>query len=96
MPAIPVRRSHNTVLTETVHRDFSGIRLIAVSAIVAGLLLGTAPVILAQVTSLIAGAPAAFTQQIPKREIFSVDAVDAHDIKAEIPSVDNAVEGPVR
>lgn len=47
------------------HPDLSCIRLIAASAIVAGLLLGTAPVALAQVGYLIATTPAAFAQQVP-------------------------------
>jgi hypothetical protein len=50
-----------------IHPDFSCIRLIAASAIVAGLLLGTAPVALAQVGHLIATAPAAFVQETPTR-----------------------------
>lgn len=47
------------------HRDLSCIRVIAASAIVAGLLLGTAPVALAQVGHLLATVPAAFVQEIP-------------------------------
>src|SRR3954462_1491744 len=47
------------------HADLTCIRLIAASAIVAGLLLGTAPMALAQVGHLIATAPAAFAQEVP-------------------------------
>jgi hypothetical protein len=47
------------------HRDYSCIRVVAASAIVAGLLLGTAPVALAQVGLLIASVPAAFAPQAP-------------------------------
>ncbi|MGH3765315.1 MAG: hypothetical protein ACRDS0_02395 [Pseudonocardiaceae bacterium] len=44
------------------HRDLSCVRVIAASAIVAGLLLGTAPLALAQVGQLLAAVPAAFAQ----------------------------------
>ena len=50
-----------------IHPDLSCIRLFAASAIVAGLLLGTAPVALAQVGHLIATSPAASVQEIPTR-----------------------------
>ncbi|MDT7712986.1 MAG: hypothetical protein QOG46_1680, partial [Pseudonocardiales bacterium] len=49
------------------HRDLSCVRVIAASAIVAGLLLGTAPMALAQVGQLLASVPAAFTQVQPIR-----------------------------
>ena len=63
-----------------VHPDLTCIRLIAASAIVAGLLLGTAPVALAQVGHLIATAPAAFVQEIPTRT-----ATGAGELEAEPP-----------
>ncbi|MGH3695579.1 MAG: hypothetical protein ACRDRX_16600 [Pseudonocardiaceae bacterium] len=45
------------------HRDYSCVRVVAASAIVAGLLLGTAPLALAQVGHLLATIPAAFAQE---------------------------------
>lgn len=56
------------------HRDLSCIRVVAASAIVAGLLLGTAPVALAQVGLLIASVPAAFAQEVPAADVSSAGA----------------------
>lgn len=78
------------------HADLSCIRLIAASAIVAGLLLGTAPVALAQVGHLIATAPAAFAQATPTAAISGAATPGAGGLDAEHPSMqrDN-VEGTV-
>ena len=65
-----------------IHTDLCCIRLIAASAIVAGLLLGTAPVALAQVGHLIATAPAVFVQETPIR-----GASGAGGIEAERPDI---------
>jgi hypothetical protein len=59
----PMRALHNQYRKE--HRDLSCVRVIAASAIVAGLLLGTAPIAFAQVGHLLASVPAAFTQVQP-------------------------------
>jgi hypothetical protein len=60
-----------------VHRDLSCVRVIAASAIVAGLLLGTAPMALAQVGQLLASVPAAFTQVEPISADLRPAAVDS-------------------
>jgi hypothetical protein len=60
-----------------IRPDLSCIRLIAASAIVAGLLLGTAPVALAQVGHLIATAPAAFAQEVPTRGASAAGGIEA-------------------
>lgn len=59
------------------HRDLSCIRVVAASAIVAGLLLGTAPMALAQVGQLLASVPAAFTPAQPIRADLSPATVDS-------------------
>ncbi len=59
------------------HRDLSCVRVIAASAIVAGLLLGTAPMALAQVGQLLASVPAAFVQAEPVRADVSPAIVDS-------------------
>lgn len=58
------------------HRDYSCIRVVAASAIVAGLLLGTAPVALAQVGHLLATVPAAFAQEVPSLSASNASARD--------------------
>ena len=55
-------------------RDYPCIRIIAASAIVAGLLLGAAPLALSQVSHLLATVPAAFAQQVPSLTATSLDA----------------------
>jgi hypothetical protein len=72
------------------HADLSCIRLIAASAIVAGLLLGTAPVALAQVGHLIVTAPAAFVQEKPAATL-RVGSLDAELSSAQSDSVDRTV-----
>jgi hypothetical protein len=63
------RAGSHTRVTELryrkAHRDYSCVRVVAASAIVAGLLLGTAPLALAQVSQLIAAVPAVFTLETP-------------------------------
>ncbi|MGH3824281.1 MAG: hypothetical protein ACRDRA_15845 [Pseudonocardiaceae bacterium] len=65
------------------HRDYSCIRVVAASAIVAGLLLGTGPIALAQVSQLLATLPAAFTQQVPTLAAASPGANDVQRDSAE-------------
>jgi hypothetical protein len=65
------------------HRDYSCIRVVAVSAIVAGLLLGTAPVALAQVSPLLATVPAAFAQEVPSLATSSASARDVEGDNAQ-------------
>ena len=71
------------------HRDLSCVRVIAASAIVAGLLLGTAPLALTQVGQLFASVPAAFTQVQPIRADISPTTVDS---PSEIASTDTIVQ----
>lgn len=71
-----------------VHPDLSCIRLIAASAIVAGLLLGTAPVALAQVGHLIATAPAAFVQELPTQGAAGAGGLDAEHERIQSDDVD--------
>jgi hypothetical protein len=73
------------------HADLSCIRLIAASAIVAGLLLGTAPVALAQVGHLIATAPAAFVPQEPTAATPAAGGLDTEHSSALSDSVDRTV-----
>ncbi len=62
------------------HRDYSCVRVVAASAIVAGLLLGTAPLALAQVGHLLATVPAAFAQEVPS---LSVPSGNARDVERD-------------
>jgi hypothetical protein len=62
------------------HRDYSCVRVVAASAIVAGLLLGTAPLALAQVGHLLATVPAAFAQEVPS---LSVPSGSARDVEPD-------------
>lgn len=71
--------------------DLSCVRLIAASVIVAGLLLGTAPVALAQVGHLIATAPAAYVQEIPHQGTSTAGGLDADHSSKPIASVDRTV-----
>lgn len=71
------------------HRDLSCVRVIAASAIVAGLLLGTAPLALAQVSQLLASVPAAFTQVRPIPADLSPATVDS---ASESASTDTVVQ----
>lgn len=64
-------------------RDYSCIRVVAASAIVAGLLLGTAPLALAQVSQLLATVPAAFAQQVPTLTAISPGAGDVQRDNAQ-------------
>ena len=73
-----------------VHPDLSCIRLIAASAIVAGLLLGTAPVALAQVGHLIATAPAAFVQELPTQG--ATGGLDAEHPRIQGDSIDRTAQ----
>ncbi len=73
------------------HADLTCIRLIAASAIVAGLLLGTAPMALAQVGHLIATAPAAFAQEVPTAATSRAGGLDAEHPSAQSDSVDRTV-----
>jgi hypothetical protein len=72
------------------HADLTCIRLIAASAIVAGLLLGTAPVALAQVGHLIATAPAAFAQEVPTAT-WGAGRLDAAQPSAQGDSIERSV-----
>ena len=74
------------------HPDLTCIRLIAASAIVAGLLLGTAPAALAQVGHLIATAPAAFVQEAPTHGIVSTGGLDTERLSIQSGSVDRTVQ----
>lgn len=69
------------------HRDLSCVRVIAASAIVAGLLLGTAPLALAQVGQLIASVPAAFAQVEPIPVDLSAATVDSPRDSAQTNSI---------
>jgi hypothetical protein len=75
-----------------VHADLCCIRLIAASAIVAGLLLGTAPAALAQVGHLIATTPAAFVQELPRQGTSTAGAVDADRPSAQSGDVERTVQ----
>lgn len=72
--------------------DLCCVRLIAASVIVAGLLLGTAPVALAQVGHLIATAPAAYVQEIPAHGTWGAGGVDADHSSKPIASIDRIVQ----
>jgi hypothetical protein len=73
------------------HADLTCIRLIAASAIVAGLLLGTAPMALAQVGHLIATAPAAFAQEVPTAATSRAGGLDTDHPSAQSDSADRTV-----
>ncbi len=89
MTRVLVHHSHY----RKAHRDLSCVRVIAASAIVAGLLLGTAPMALAQVGQLLASVPAAFVQVEPipadlsptivgsPRESISTDSIAVHRLE---------------
>jgi hypothetical protein len=94
--AAPRHRSSNVTRVRVVHneyrkehRDLSCVRVIAASAIVAGLLLGTAPIALAQVGQLLASVPAAFTQVEPMRADLSPATVGS---PSESASTDTLVQ----
>lgn len=74
VPRVLVLHNHHY---RKAHRDLSCIRVVAASAIVAGLLLGTAPMALAQVGQLLASVPAAFTPAQPIRADLSPATVDS-------------------
>jgi hypothetical protein len=63
-------------------RDLSYIRVTAASAIVAGLLLGTAPTALAQVGHLLVTVPAAFIQELSGHTVSSTDASEVNSDSA--------------
>jgi hypothetical protein len=75
-----------------IYPDLSCIRLIAASAIVAGLLLGTAPVALAQVGYLIATAPAAFAQEIPTQGASGAGGVEPEHPDIQSDNVDRTAQ----
>lgn len=75
-----------------IQPDLSCIRLLAASAIVAGLLLGTAPVALAQVGHLIATAPAAFVQGVPTRGASGAGGLDAEHPDIRTDNVDRTAQ----
>jgi hypothetical protein len=76
-----------------VHRDLSCVRVIAASAIVAGLLLGTAPMALAQVGQLLASVPAAFAQVEPiPADLSPATADPARDSASTESTVENRLE----
>lgn len=75
-----------------VHPDLCCIRLIATSAIVAGLLLGTAPVALAQVSQLIATAPAAFVQELPTQGAAGAGGLDAERPRIRGDNIDQTAQ----
>lgn len=78
------------------HRDYSCIRLVAASAIVAGLLLGTAPLALAQVSHLIATVPAAFAQ-VPTLAVSGAGASEVQRDNAETTiTVQHRLDNPAR
>jgi hypothetical protein len=73
-----------------IHSDLSCVRLL--SAIVAGLLLGTAPVALAQVGHLIATAPAAFVQEVPTHGASGAGGLDAEHPDIRTDNVDRTAQ----
>jgi hypothetical protein len=75
-----------------IHPDLSCIRLIAASAIVAGLLLGTAPVALAQVGHLIATAPATYVQELPTRGASAAGGIEAEHPGIRTDNVDRIAQ----
>jgi hypothetical protein len=72
--------------------DLTCIRLLAASAIVAGLLLGTAPVALAQVGHLIATAPAAFVQEAPSQGPVGTAGLAAEQPSRQSDGVDRTIQ----
>ncbi|MGH3671365.1 MAG: hypothetical protein ACRDSH_12130 [Pseudonocardiaceae bacterium] len=66
LPHGPYRKTHD---------DFPYIRIIVTSAIIAGLLLSTAPAALAQVGTLFSVAPPMITQDNPARENIYTDSI---------------------
>ena len=88
----PAKRAQVLVLHSQyrkVHRDLSCVRVIAASAIVAGLLLGTAPLALAQVGQLLASVPVAFAQAEPLPENLGTATVDS---SRESPLTDSVLQ----
>lgn len=78
-------------------RDYSCIRVVAASAIVAGLLLGTAPLALAQVSQLLATVPAAFTLEVPTLGVSGVGASEVQrDTAGTTAIMQHRLESPAK